>query len=176
MKQLYIGFGIISLLIPQCCLGGPIDDEIHNIINDTLNELERFIPNTNATKELLKLTAAVESDNGRNIAENESTGVFQLEKKTIKNLQNKINTAKNEDFNLVIEQLKKYSIIHYHAALAALYYDLRINLPNLKISENPNNIEVFTLAMIWKNEYNTWLGRGNPFQAYQKYKLYTGRD
>jgi hypothetical protein len=152
--------------MPQYCLGSPIDEAI----NETLNKLHPYVPNNIATKNLLRLTAAVESDNGKNINNKSSIGVFQLTGATIKYVQNYI--CQDENLYKIVAQLKEKSINHYHAALAIIYYGIRVNLFELKITKNVDNIDLLLLSLIWKNEYNTYKGAGNVFIAIYKYKLY----
>jgi len=75
LKRLLIGLGVIAILMPQYCEGSPIDEKINIVIKETLFELAPIIPNSTATRTLLQLTAAVESDNGRNTKNNSSIGV-----------------------------------------------------------------------------------------------------
>ena len=169
MKRLLIGFGVIAFLLPQYCEGSPIDE----IIKETLNELEPFVPNNSVTKNLLKLTAAVESDYGKNTKNKSSIGVWQLTGTTIKYIEKQL--CKNLELYKSVDRLKTKSTEHYHAALAIIYYGTRVNLFRIKIDDTPSNIEILTLAIIWKNEYNTWKGDGHPLIAYNKFKLYTER-
>jgi hypothetical protein len=170
MKRLLIGLGVIAFLLPQYCEGSPIDE----IINETLNVLEPFVPNNSTTKNLLKLTAAVETDYGKNTKNNSSIGVWQLTKTTMNEIQVRI--KKQEDLKERVDLLKTKSTEHYHAALAILIYSIRINLYNIKIAEEPNNIEILTLAVIWKEKYNTHKGDGCPIKAYSKFKYYTRKE
>ena len=173
MKRLLIGFGVLAFLIPQYCEGSPIDEKINTVINEVLKELHPQIPNNIATKTLLKLTAAVESDNGRITDNNSSIGIWQLTGTTIKYIQEWL--CKNETLCKKVAQLNTRSTFHYHAALAIIYYSSRINLSEIKISNKPTDPEIHNLAAIWKKEYNTWKGSGKAEDAFNKYKLFAER-
>lgn len=173
MKRLLIGLGVMAFLLPQYCEGSPIDDQINTVINEVLKELSPEIPNNVATKTLLKLTAAVESDNGRITNNNSSIGVWQLTGTTIREIQ--IWLCKRETLCKKVDRLKTKSTLHYHAALAIIYYSSRINLSEIKVSKPPTNYEIYNLATIWKKEYNTWRGAGKVDDAVNKYKLFAER-
>jgi len=173
MKRLLIGLGVVAFLIPQYCEGSPIDEKINTVINEVLKELSPEIPNNIATKTLLKLTAAVESDNGRITNSNSSIGVWQLTGTTIKYIQEWL--CKRESLCKKVDRLNTKSTLHYHAALAIIYYSSRINLSEIKVSKNPTDLEIHNLATIWKKEYNTWKGSGKVDDAFNKYKLFAER-
>ena len=174
MKRLLIGLGVVAFLIPQYCEGSPIDEKINTVINEVLKELSPEIPNNIATKTLLKLTAAVESDNGRiTIGDLSNIGVWQLNINTIKYIQEWL--CKRESLCKKVDRLNTKSTLHYHAALAIIYYSSRINLSEIKVSKNPTDLEIHNLAAIWKEEYNTWKGSGNADDAFNKYKLFAER-
>lgn len=173
MRRLLIGIGVMVFLIPQYCEGSPIDDKINNVINDVLNELHPQIPNNIATKTLLRLTAAVESDNGRVTNNNSSIGVWQLTGTTIIDMQAWL--YKRKVLYKKVDQLNTKSTLHYHAALAIIYYSLRVDLLEVKVSNKPTDSEIYDLAFIWKNEYNTWKGAGKINDAFNKYKLFYER-
>lgn len=174
MKRLLIGLGVIAFLLPQYCEGSPIDEKINIVIKETLIELEPYVPNNIATQTLLQLTAAVESDNGRNTKNNSSIGVWQLTESTIKYVQKWL--CKQSGLCKKVDRLKTKSTLHYHAALAIIYYGTRIDLFNLYITDKLDNIDIFTLAVIWKNEYNTYKGSGNYFDAYRKFKVHYRKE
>lgn len=173
MKRLLIGLGVAAFLMPQYCEGSPIDEKINTVINEVLKELSPQIPNNMATKTLLKLTAAVESDNGRITSNNSSIGVWQLTGTTMKEIQAWL--CKREILCKKVDRLNTKSTLHYHAALAIIYYSSRINLSEIKVSKNPTDSEIYNLASIWKKEYNTWKGAGKVNDAFNKYKLFAER-
>lgn len=154
--------------------------ELIDIIDNVLLELDPTIPYSQTAKELLLLTVAVESDCGTaNLKKsNGSIGWFQILPSTMKETYQWACDQKMLKWKL--DQLKETSEVHFHAAIARIYYYRMAKLPTVywikggrgKMTE----ASIPAIATCWKNIYNTELGKGTVEGAIVKYKrFYWGR-
>jgi len=151
------------------------------IIDDVLLELDPTIPYSQTAKELLLLTAAVESDCGTAdmTKQKKSIGVFQIKPSTLTETYQW--ACDRMMLGWKLDQLKEKSEVHFHAAIARIYYHRMAKLPSVRwVKGGKGKIEevyIPTLAAIWKSSYNTYLGDGTIEVAVTKYKRhYWGRS
>jgi hypothetical protein len=149
--------------------------DLEDIIDEVLLELDPTIPYSQTAKELLLLTVAVESDCGKgNLKKSRQIGIFQLEPITIVDTHQWAVDRKMLGWKL--NQLRERSEIHYHAAIARIYYYRMASLPRVKwVKGGRGKIEelyIPTLAILWKAIYNTPNGKGTVAVAVLKYKRY----
>lgn len=149
--------------------------DLINIVENVLWKLDPTIPYSQTAKELLLLTVAVESDCGNgNLKKSRQIGIFQIEPITLAETHQWAIDRKMLGWKL--DQLREISEIHYHAALARIYYYRMATIPQVKwVPGGRGKIEkeyIPKLAAIWKWKYNTIEGKGTIKEAVRKYKLY----
>jgi hypothetical protein len=75
-----------------------------------------------------------------------------------------------------LDQLKEMSEVHFHAAIARIYYYRMTKLPSVKwISGGRGKVKessIPSIAECWKRVYNTYEGKGTMESAVVKYKQY----
>jgi hypothetical protein len=175
MKGLMIGLGVVAAIFPLT--DAKPAQNINQAINDVVRGLHPEIPFNRASVELLRLTAAVESDFGRKTVVEDQTmtqsyGVFQLTPRTTTEIQNYIDSK--PALSKLVRPLIKKSKFHLDATLALVYYSYRFDIDTLSVSEKPTNNEIINLACIWKQKYNTYKGAGHLNSAINKYWQYCG--
>jgi len=163
------------LLAAQPTLAASSDLNLIDVIDDVLFELEPIIHYNQTAKELLLLTVAVESDCGANTESlNGSIGWFQILPSTLKETEK---WAKTHMLEWKLKKLREKSEIHYHAAIARIYYfKCKMDLPKVKWVKNGrgkmDELSISEIAKFWKKFYNTCEGSGTVKTAIYKYKLY----
>jgi len=149
--------------------------DLVDIIENVLWELDSTIPYSQTAKELLLLTVAVESDCGNgNLKKSRQIGIFQIEAVTL--METHQWAINRKMLGQKLNQLREISEVHYHAALARIYYERMATIPHVKwVPGGRGKIEeayIPKLATIWKLKYNTPEGKGTVKEAVRKYKLY----
>ena len=148
-------------------------DQLRRLIVGVLKDIHGTIPYSDSAVELLMLTSATESNLGTYVMQvkGPARGIFQMEPNTEKDIIN--NYAKNKpEIMALINRYKSNSgetdligNIPYQILMARLLYR---RSPKVL----PSTPHVETLASIWKEVYNTRLGKGTVEKAVEKYKEY----
>lgn len=145
--------------------------QLRNLVVTTLKSLEPEIPYSDAAVELIMLTAAVESNLGTYITQvgGPAKGIFQMEPAT------ELDIWKNY---LVYKPTLQAKVLSYRVPACPVKHELEWNLvyaivmTRIKYLRSPvpmpanNKAE---LARVWKEVYNTRLGKGTVEKAIQKY-------
>lgn len=150
--------------------------QLRELIVDVLKDMEPEVPYSDAAVELLMLTAAVESNLGTYIKQinGPAMGIFQMEPATEQDIW------KNY---LVYKPSLKAKVLSLKANQSLIKQEMRWNLAyaiamaRLKYFRSPkplpkNNKE--DLAKLWKDVYNTHLGKGTVEKAIKKYDELVG--
>lgn len=151
-------------------------EQFRNLVRDTLNHIDEFIPFSEDAVELLMLTCAQESLLGKYIEQvnGPAIGIFQIE------------PATHQDLVLYIaREMKKldYFIDNYVASPSDEVFDsLKINLVYqiilarvfyYRFSEPlPSKDDVRAMAEYYKKYYNTHLGKATVEEAVDRYYRY----
>jgi hypothetical protein len=171
INRIMVALALILVLVQPVLASSDLID----IIDNVLLELDPTIPYSQTAKELLLLTVAVESDCGKgNLKKSRQIGIFQIEYVTLVETHQWAIDRKMLGWKL--DQLREISEIHYHAALARIYYYRMATIPQVKwVPGGRGRIEeayIPELAALWKSKYNTPDGKGTIKEAVRKYKMY----
>jgi hypothetical protein len=149
-------------------------EQFRELIQNVLNELTLVIPYSDVARELLMLTAAVESNLGVFLKQirGPALGVFQMEPNTEKDIwKNYLATRSNlrilmEGFMMQSTSTPNLDLranLPYQIAMARVHYR-RVSEPL------PPRATPALLGAYWKKHYNTHLGRGTVEESIKKYE------
>lgn len=159
--------------------------QLRELIVDVLKDMEPEVPYSDAAVELLMLTAAVESNLGTYLEQvrGPALGIFQMEPATVKDIWDTDMSKSNDNFLSYRPKLEKLANQYYNHNWT-LDLNMRGNLPyqilmaRMKYLRSPKPLPSATnkraLAAMWKEVYNTYLGKGTIEKAIQKYDEFVG--
>jgi hypothetical protein len=148
-------------------------DQLRKLITGVLKDINHVIPYSDSATELLMLTAATESNLGTYIMQvgGPARGIFQMEPATEKDIIENYARYKPE-YMAIINKYKsvdtEYNLtgnIPYQIVMSRLLY--RRSKRALPVTPDPA-----LLAQLWKDVYNTRLGKGVVEVAIEKYGRY----
>lgn len=150
--------------------------QLRELIIDVLKDIEPEIPYSDSAVELLMLTAAVESNLGTYIKQvnGPAMGIFQMEPATENDIW------KNY---LVYKPSLKAKVLSLKANQSSVKNEMRWNtayaiaMARLKYYRSPKVLPSSSkedLAKMWKEVYNTHLGKGTVEKAIKKYDELVG--
>jgi hypothetical protein len=148
-------------------------DQLRKLITGVLKDINHVIPYSDSATELLMLTAATESNLGTYIMQvgGPARGIFQMEPATEKDIIENYAKYKPE-YMAIINKYKsvdtEYNLtgnIPYQIVMSRLLY--RRSKRALPVTPDPA-----LLAQLWKDVYNTRLGKGVVEVAIEKYGRY----
>jgi len=143
------------------------------LIRATLMFLEPEIPYSLAAERLLLGTAAQESHLGQMVGNDKGLVMYQMLVSTEQDIwENFLNQPKHKALAKKIHDLGHVNPWYYAAAMVRVHY-----WRHTKVAPDYGSGQVDSMARMWKQYYNTKLGRGTvgDFKA-NYYKLIEGRE
>lgn len=160
--------------------------QLREMIEAVLKYLEPEIPYSVEARELLMMTAAIESNLGDYVKQSgggPARGIFQVEKRTEGDIHRWLHRPKNIGLSKKVRNLMgdpppgidpAQFDLDYQIALARIFYYMKPEaLPTIKmIEDRPDYDSIVKMARYYKKWFNTYLGASTEKKAIDKYCKY----